>query len=660
MDRGPLLSVSGDGAVPMTGIVSVEDKLVRFTRPGLTEEYSASVDGVRQDFVITERPAGAGELRVELGLSGARAEAAGYGAKLRLKGSGRELAYSRLRAVDATGKELGARLEVLSADRLAVRVEDGNATYPVRIDPTFSDADWVSLNPTGLPGANHTVWAIAVDGSGNVYCGGRFTVIGTVVANCIAKWDGSAWSALGSGMAGGSYYSYVNALAVSGTDLYAGGAFTTAGGVPANCIAKWDGSAWSALGSGVGGDVYALAVSGTKLYAGGYFTTAGGMPASNIAKWDGSAWSALGSGMAGGTDYTDVSALAVSGTDLYAGGAFATAGGVAATNIAKWDGSAWSALGSGMGGSYPSVSVLAVSGTTLYAGGSFTTAGGVAASNIAKWDGSAWSALGSGTRGGVSALAVNGTTLYAGGSIDTAGGVSVNYIAEWDGSAWSALGSGMNAMVLALAVRGANLYVGGGFTAAGGVLAQYIAQWDGSTWSAWGSGTDGGVGALVVSGTNLYAGGLFWKAGGVTANNVAKWDGSAWSALGSGMGASGFLTGSVFSLAADGLGHLFVGGYFFLAGTNVSPYIAQANIGSAGLLPPGGMIKSIRVGSGSVTLDCLGVPGSAYAVQRATDVQFTANLATLFTTNPPSPDGLFRYTDSAPPSPAGFYRLRRD
>ena len=93
----------------------------------------------------------------------------------------------------------------------------------------------------------------------------------------------------------------VSALAVSGTDLYAGGDFTTAGGVPANCIAKWNGSAWSALGSGMKqrtiAHVYALAVSGTNLYAGGYFTTAGGVPANYIAKWDGSAWSALGSGI---------------------------------------------------------------------------------------------------------------------------------------------------------------------------------------------------------------------------------------------------------------------------------------------------------------------------------------------------------------------------
>src|SRR5256885_11868144 len=94
--------------------------------------------------------------------------------------------------------------------------------------------------------------------------------------------------------------SNVSALAVSGSDLYAGGEFTTAGGSAANYIAKWNGSSWSALGSGMNSNVYALAASGSDLYAGGYFTTAGGSTANYIARWNGSSWSALGSGMGGG------------------------------------------------------------------------------------------------------------------------------------------------------------------------------------------------------------------------------------------------------------------------------------------------------------------------------------------------------------------------
>jgi hypothetical protein len=129
----------------------------------------------------------------------------------------------------------------------------------------------------------------------------------------------------------------VIALAVSGSDLYAGGVFTTAGGVNANYIAKWDGSAWSALGSGIAGSAYALAVSGTDLYAGGNFLMAGSVLANCTAKWDGSDWTALGSGIKNVYligSYT-VNAMAMSGTDLYVGGWFDSVGWKVSPYLAK-------------------------------------------------------------------------------------------------------------------------------------------------------------------------------------------------------------------------------------------------------------------------------------------------------------------------------------
>src|SRR2546425_2808630 len=134
----------------------------------------------------------------------------------------------------------------------------------------------------------------------------------------------------------------VSALAVSGSDVFAGGDFTRAGGSPANSVAKWDGSSWSALGSGIvsdfGSSVGALAVSGSDVYAGGFFTMAGGSAANSIAKWNGSSWSALGSGINWGAYDAIVSALAVSGGDLYAGGVCTAAGGSADNNNAKREG----------------------------------------------------------------------------------------------------------------------------------------------------------------------------------------------------------------------------------------------------------------------------------------------------------------------------------
>ena len=350
------------------------------------------------------------------------------------------------------------------AGRIQIRVNDSNASYPIRIDPTFSDADW---NVLGM-GMNGKVYALAVSGS-DLYAGGSFTTAGEVSANRVAKWNGGAWSALDSGANDDVY-----ALAVSGTVLYVGGAFTTVdgGGVSARYIAQWNDNAWSALGTGLDyevSSVRALAVSDSNLYAAGSLTFDGSGRLGYIAHWNGSTWN-MQDWFYGGA----VFALATSGTDLYAGGNFTYVGGLEDVNyIAKRIGSAWSELDSGMDGA---VFALTISGTDLYVGGSFTSAGGLAANHVAKWNGSNWSALDSGMNNDVRALAVSGTDLYAGGFFTTAGGVSASYIAKWNGSAWSALGSGMNGDVRALAVSVTDLYVGGGFTTAGDKQSAYIAR----------------------------------------------------------------------------------------------------------------------------------------------------------------------------------------
>jgi trimeric autotransporter adhesin len=405
----------------------------------------------------------------------------------------------------------------------------------------------------GICGTDGEVNAAVIDSSGKLYVGGYFSIAGTAVTRNIAMWDGSTWSALGSGV-----NNSVCALTLSGDLLYAGGYFTTAGGVSANYVAKWDGSSWSALGSGMNDDVCALAASGDILYAGGNFTTAGGVGANRVAKWDGSSWSALGSGM-NDSVYDSVQALALSGDALYAGGYFTTAGGISANHVAKWDGSSWSALGSGTNGT---VIALAVSGDVLYAGGWISMAGGVSANRIAKWDGTSWSALGSGMDYTVYALTVREDVLYAGGDFRTAGGVSAYGVAKWDGSCWSALGIGVFS-ARTLATNGNTVYAGGSFShTESGVSANNVAKWDGVSWSALGSGRglrDLRVEALAVTGNALFAGGIFTWAGDIIADSIAKWDGSTWTGLGR------LMQGYVIALAANETG-VYAGGSFTVAG----------------------------------------------------------------------------------------------
>ncbi len=119
-----------------------------------------------------------------------------------------------------------------------------------------------------------------------------FQTAGGVSAHCVAEWNGSSWSALGSGC-GGGFYPYVFGLVSFGNDLYVAGLYTIAGGMTANGIAKWNGTSWATLGSGFynGGSnaygAYAITIYNNELVATGIFSTAGGTGASNIAKWDG-------------------------------------------------------------------------------------------------------------------------------------------------------------------------------------------------------------------------------------------------------------------------------------------------------------------------------------------------------------------------------------
>ena len=105
----------------------------------------------------------------------------------------------------------------------------------------------------------------------DVYIAGEFSSVEDVEANSVAKWDGERWQPLGSGFAPGS----LAALVAADQTVYAGGAFREAGGITANSVAKWQNGSWSSLGSGISGVVDALAVNGDSLYAGGRFKRQG-------------------------------------------------------------------------------------------------------------------------------------------------------------------------------------------------------------------------------------------------------------------------------------------------------------------------------------------------------------------------------------------------
>ncbi len=432
--------------------------------------------------------------------------------------------------------------------------------------------DGTSWSSMGVGGTGGSAFALQVMPNGDLVVGGSFGDAGGVSANGIARWDGATWSPLGTGMGPlvPTPPPVQSLTSLPGGLLFAGGSFTTAGGVRADHLASWDGGSWLPLGgpvpvTGMDGSLSALLVCANgDVVAGGDFATAGGVGATRIARRHGNSWSPLGTGCNGRVH----AVLELPNGDVIAGGSFTTAGGVSTGGIARWDGVAWTSLG--LAGTV--LALARMPNGDLVIGGNFVSVSGVSCNRIARWNGSTWSPLGTGLGSTVNALAVlaNGD-LIAGGQFTTAGGASASRIARWNGSSWSALGPGANGTVRALAVLpSGDLVIGGFFTSMGGVSCNRIARWNGLSWSL-GAGMDNTVYSLtVLPSGDLVAGGSFTTAGGTSASHVARWDGASWSPVGSGVSGT-----EVDALAAMPDGGFVAGGWFSSAGGFAAPYFAR-------------------------------------------------------------------------------------
>ncbi len=241
------------------------------------------------------------------------------------------------------------------------------------------------------------------------------------------------WMPVGSGLNGPLI---TNCMVVYNNELYVGGSFTTAGGIVALYIAKWNDNVWSSVGSGLSGPPFSMVVYNGELYVSGGFSTAGGisLPFGNsIAKWNGTNWSALDS-----TSYNigASSRLFVYNNELITG--FTQQ---AASGIPKWNGSSWSLFGAGAGtiSCYQPTSYC-LYGTDLYVAGTFVdTASGGAFVGVCKWNGINWTNI----TGAVAStpiiysMCVYNGEMYVVGQLNSIGGITCNNIAKWNGLSWS-------------------------------------------------------------------------------------------------------------------------------------------------------------------------------------------------------------------------------
>jgi hypothetical protein len=327
--------------------------------------------------------------------------------------------------------------------------------------------------------------------------------------------DVFGWSTVGTTYAPGAiqalyYNSHLNTL-------YAGGTFSSSGGIPMNCAAKWNGTSWEALGDGLENAVLTFNSDHASgmLYAGGDFTAAEGKAVGYLAQWDGISWEAVPSGSADAR----VNTLSIDQNRhvLYVGGDFHTIGALNCLGIAQYsiNDNIWSSLGGELDG-YVKDSVYSTVSDVLYVAGNFEVCPpSISASRVAKWDGFEWTSLEAGMDATVYALALDGNdNLYAGGEFTTAGGRPAFRCAKWNGSVWSAVGS-IDADVISKLVY--NRSTGTLWAAAQKGSDYFVAIWNGSTWST--TLEDSAIYTIAgnPSRNEIFAGG--YQSGGI----VLKW-----------------------------------------------------------------------------------------------------------------------------------------
>ncbi|CAN5204933.1 hypothetical protein BH09BAC5_BH09BAC5_14750 [soil metagenome] len=344
---------------------------------------------------------------------------------------------------------------------------------------------WDSLQG-GLGNVPRVMYADTVDNF--LYTGGVFIEVDNKPIRGIARWNGLQWDSLGAGIDPLSLGWPQNTLAITryNNEIYAGGAFHSAGSVWSAKIAKWDGTHWDSLPippfsvNDLNGAIWSLEAINGNLYIGGMFDTVAGFPCKNIAKWDGVSWTSLNFP---NLQYgISINAITEYNGDIYVAGAFHNTINDSVSNILKWNGVSWCSVGGGVKGGWTWIESMAVYNGELYVAGAFFQADGNASDNIQKWNGTSWSNVGGGTGGGngqIHKLLVYNGKLYALGVFDYAGGVPANYFASWDGINWCSVGTTFDNILDAGCVYNDTLYVGGGFRKIDNDSTTRIAKWIG-------------------------------------------------------------------------------------------------------------------------------------------------------------------------------------
>jgi hypothetical protein len=317
----------------------------------------------------------------------------------------------------------------------------------VTATPAFA-ASWAVVSTPNVAGAETTaLTATDALGAADVWAVGWSQANWSAPTGAlVARWNGAAWSTVGTpSLSGSSALQGVDGS--SSTDVWAVGGL---GSAP--LTERWTGSAWSVVASPGPAGATGATLRGVKALAtnnawavGEYSTPGSPGRRTLVMRWNGSTWSQVSSPNPDANQNLLVAVDGLSATDLWAVGNQGTdgyGGDTVAGLMLRWDGSTWSqsALPSGNGWSSGFSTrklhdIVAVASNDVWAVGSaFNFQTFTWTPYYVRWNGSTWqegTIPSPGTGSFTTVTALSGSKVYAFGDEN-----GQTLIARWNGSTW--------------------------------------------------------------------------------------------------------------------------------------------------------------------------------------------------------------------------------
>ncbi|PZR97973.1 MAG: hypothetical protein DLM69_09145 [Candidatus Chloroheliales bacterium] len=312
-----------------------------------------------------------------------------------------------------------------------------------KVAPADCTPSWsVVTSPSPGTTYNNLLGVTAISPS-DVWAVGYYSSTGTY-STLAEHWNGTGWNVVTSPSPGSSTNNLRGVTAITPSDVWAVGYYAS-GGVYYTLVEHWNGTSWSAVTSpnpGTTSILYGVtAISPSDVWAVGYYVS-GGHSNTLVEHWNGTNWSVVTSPNLGTDSNGLVGVTAISPSDIWAAGYYLNTGGIYQTLVGHWNGTSWSVVTSPSPGTTNNglVGVTAISPSDVWAVGYYAS-GSVFYTLVEHWNGTSWSVVTSPnpgtTRNGLYGVtAISPSDVWAVGYY-ASGGPNSTLVEHWDGTSWS-------------------------------------------------------------------------------------------------------------------------------------------------------------------------------------------------------------------------------